>query len=452
MFRKTLPLLLAASIATNAFAQQAVLKGIETADLDRGVQPCDNFYDFSNGAWRAQNPIPASMDRWSRRWQAAEINKDQLSTILNDISARAGATPGSPAQIAGDFYAACTNIKAIDAAGVTPLKPYLAEIDAIHDAAGLQKEISSLDAMGVMVPFVLGGAQDPHAPGAIIAWVLAGGLGLPDRDYYVKPEKRFADARSGYLVYIAKIFALSGTPVDEANKDAQTVMQFETALPKATLDNVAMRDPHAIIHTVGFDALQKMTPHFDWGSFYKSASLQPGTINVEQPEFLAEFDRQLVSTPLTDWKIYLRWQLLNSSADNLSQSFVDAHFDFYQNQLAGVGKLKPRVKRCAETSDALLGEALAGSTSGATSRLRPNSAPRSWSATSSPSYAIPSKMSAGCRPLPSSVPWRNSPASASKSATPTSGRTTHLSELRARVTLPIRLPPRAFLSPTTSPP
>lgn len=298
------------------------------------------------------------MDRWSRRWQAAEINRDQLSTILDDISARAGAAPGSPAQIAGDFYAACTDIKAIDAAGVTPLKPYLAEIDAIHDAAGLQKEISSLDAMGVTVPFVLGGAQDPHAPGAIIAWVLAGGLGLPDRDYYVKPERRFADARSGYLVFIAKIFALSGTPVDEAIKDAQTVMQFETALAKATLDNVAMRDPHAVIHPVSFDALQKMTPHFDWRSFYKSANLQPGMINVEQPEFLAEFDRQLVSTPLADWKIYLRWQVLNSFAENLSQSFVAAHFDFYQNQLTGIGAPKPRATRCAEATDTLLGEAL----------------------------------------------------------------------------------------------
>jgi putative endopeptidase len=146
--------------------------------------------------------------------------------------------------------------------------------------------------------------------------------------------------------------------MDEANKAAQTVMRFETALAKATLDNVATRDPDARIHPVSFDALQKMTPHFDWGSFYKSASFQPGTINVEQPEFLAEFDRQLVSMALADWKTYLRWQLLNSSADKLSQSFVDAHFDFYQRQLAGVGKLKPRVARCAETTDALLDEAL----------------------------------------------------------------------------------------------
>src|ERR1700677_1585494 len=358
MFRKTLPLLLAATIAPNAFTQQPAFKGIETADLDRSVQPCDNFYDFSNGAWRAQNPIPASMDRWSRRWQAAEINKGRISAILNEISAKADALPGSPAQIAGDFYGACTNIKAIDAAGVTPLKPYLAEIDAIHDLAGLQNEMRSLNAMGVMVPFVIGGAQDPQAPGEIIAWVLAGGLGLPDRDYYIRPEKRFADARADYLVYIAKLFALSGTPVDEANKAAQTVMRFETELAKATLDNLATRDPHAIIHPVSFSALQKMTPHFDWESFYESANLHSGSINVEQPEFLAQFDRQLASTPLGDWKIYLRWQLLNSSAENLSQNFVAAHFDFYQNQLAGISAPKPRITRCAETTDALFGEAL----------------------------------------------------------------------------------------------
>jgi putative endopeptidase len=175
------------------------------------------------------------------------------------------------------------------------------------------KKRSAAWMLGVMVPFVLGGAQHPHAPGAIIAWVVAGGLGLPDRDYYVKPEKRFADARAGYLAYIAKLFALSGTPMDEANKAAQTVMRFETALAKATLDNVATRDPHAIIHPVSFNALQEMTPLFDWRAFYKSANLQPGTINVEQPEFLAGFDRQLVSTPLADWETYLRWQLLNSS-------------------------------------------------------------------------------------------------------------------------------------------
>ncbi len=340
------------------FAQSSSLKGIETADLDKKVQPCDDFYEYSNGTWRAQNPIPASMDRWSRRWQAGEANKDQLRVILDELSAQPGHPAGSPAQLTGDFYAACTNQKAIDAAGITPLKPYLAKIDAIHDAASLQQELRELQAIGVMVPFSLHGMQNPHAPANVLADISAGGLGLPDRDYYVKQEKRFADARAGYLMFVAKMFTLSGASESEAKAAASTIMQFETSLAQATLDNVALRDPHTIDNPTTLDALQKTTPHFDWSAFFQSAGVGSGYLNVDQPKFLAEFERQLASTPLPVWKTYLRWQLLNSEASSLSQPFVDASFDFYQKQLGGVGELKPLPVRCAEKTDQALGEAL----------------------------------------------------------------------------------------------
>jgi endothelin-converting enzyme/putative endopeptidase len=260
--------------------------------------------------------------------------------------------------LTGDFYAACTNVKAVDAAAIEPLKPYLAAIDAIHDLAGLQHEIAELHALGVMAPFSVNSTQNAHSPNDVIAEVGAGGLDLPDRDYYVKTEKRFADARAGYLVYIARIFTLSGAPESDAKAAAQTVMEFETALAKASLDNVALRDPHATDHVGALDALQKMTPHFDWAAYLKSAALPPGVVNVDQPAFMAEVERQLVSTPIEKWKTYLRWQLLDNSAMALSQPFVDAHFGFYQKELAGVGELKPRETRCAEQTDALLGEAL----------------------------------------------------------------------------------------------
>jgi len=344
-------------VATFASAQQPALKGIELSDMDRKVAPCDNFFDYSNGAWRAANPIPASMDRWSRRWQAGELNKDQLRIILDDISTKPAAS-GTPAQLTGDFYAACTATKAIDAAGIAPLKPYLARIDAIHDSASLLQQLRELHAIGVMVPFNLGSTPDPHNPGTVIADIGAGGLGLPDRDYYTKTEKRFADARAGYLLHVAKILTLAGEPAPHAAKDAQTVMTFETALAKVSLDNVALRDPHATDHPISFEDLQKMTPHFDWAALYKANNLAPGMLNVDQPAFMAEVDRQLTSTSIADWKTYLRWQLLNSSADLLSQPFVDEHFDFFQRKLAGVTELKPRGTRCAENADALLGEAL----------------------------------------------------------------------------------------------
>jgi putative endopeptidase len=341
-----------------AYAQQAALKGIETSDLNRTVQPCDNFYDFANGSWRAQNPIPSSMDRWSRRWQAGEQNKDQLRKILEELSSGPAQPKGTPAQLTGDFYAACTNVKAVDEVGAAPLKPYLAQIDAIKDLAGLQAELRELHALGIEVPFGFGSTQNAHSPNDVIAEVGASGLGLPDRDYYVKTEKRFVDARAGYLVYVAKIFTLAGAPESEAKADAQTVMEFETALAKVSLDNVALRDPHATDHIVTVDAVQKITPHFDWSAYLKSARVPAGLINVDQPDFMAEMERQLVSTPIAKWKIYLRWQFINASAMALSQPFVDAHFNFYQKELAGVGELKPRGTRCAEDADNLLGEAL----------------------------------------------------------------------------------------------
>ena len=351
-------LALAMTIVTGAHGQEAALTGIETSDLNKSVKPCDNFFDFSNGAWRAQNPIPASMDRWSRRWQTGERNKDQLRVILDELASTPDRPAGTPAQLTGDFYAACTNVKAIDAAGIAPLKPYLTQIDSIHDQPSLQQQIRELHAIGVAVPFAFGSAQNPHSPNDVIADVGAGGLGLPDRDYYVKPDKRFADARAAYLIYIAKILTLSGASASEAGASAQTVMRIETDLAKSSLDNVALRDPSSTDHLGTLETLQKTAPSFDWNAFFKSAGVNPGVVNVDEPAFMAEVERQLKSTSMADWKTYLRWQLLNTSAGKLSQPFVDARFGFYQKQLAGVNELKLRQVRCAEQTDALLGEAL----------------------------------------------------------------------------------------------
>jgi putative endopeptidase len=356
--RKSAALTAVIAIALGASAQQPGLKGIEVADMDRSVKPCDDFYAYANGTWRAKNPIPSYMDRWSRRWQAGEANKDQLRNILDEISSGPAQPKGGPAQLTGDFYAACTNTKAIDAASITPLRPSLDAIDAIHDLPSLQKELENLNANAVMAPFVFSSAQNPHDPTQMIADVGASGLGLPDRDYYVKPEERFVKARAEYLVYVAKIFTLAGASEAEAKAAAHTVMTFETALAKASLDNVALRDPHITDHIGKLDALQAMTPHLDWNAYIASTGAAANDINIDQPAFMAEFERQLVSTPLADWKTYLRWHVLNDASMSLSQPFVDANFGFYQKDLAGVSELKPRGTRCAEQTDALLGEAL----------------------------------------------------------------------------------------------
>jgi endothelin-converting enzyme/putative endopeptidase len=326
--------------------------------MDRKADPCDNFYDYANGTWRAQNPIPASMDRWSRRWAAGEANKEQLKTILEEAANRQNQPKGSSAQLTGDFYAACMDMSKINAAGATPLKAYLSQIDAIHDQAGVQKMIVELQSLSVPVPFVLNSSPDQHNPSMTIADIGAAGLGLPDRDYYLKPEQRFQDAREKYVLHVTKIFKLAGYNGADAGSAANTVMQFETSLAKASLDNVAKRDPQQLDHMMSFDDMTKLAPDFDWTRYFDSARIPRGTLNVEEPQFLQEFDKQLTGVSVDDWKIYLTWHLLHESARFLSQPFVDENFAFYQKDLEGRAELKPRWKQCSEAADILLPDPL----------------------------------------------------------------------------------------------
>ena len=308
---------LAMGYQTAGMAQSATLHGVETADLDRKAEPCTDFYEFSNGAWRAQNPIPASMDRWSRRWKAGEDNKDQLRVILDDVSSKPAAK-GAPAQLTGDFYAACTNEQSDRCGRREAGDADLAADRCDQDAADLQAELMTLAATACRSRSAYVDPDILTRRSKVIADVGAGGLGLPDRDYYLKPEKRFAEARAGYLLHVAKIFELAGESSAEAKADAQTVMTFETALAKASLDNVTLRDPSATDHKMTFAQLEQLTPHFSWATYYRGAKLTPAELNVDQPEFMKEVERQLTGTPIAQWKTYLRWQVLNSFADKLS--------------------------------------------------------------------------------------------------------------------------------------
>jgi putative endopeptidase len=332
--------------------------GVAVADLDRGAKPCTDFFEFANGAWRQANPIPASMQRWSRRWQAGEVNKERLKDLLEETARRTSWPKGSVEQIVGDDYASCVDEARADAQGLSPLAPMLADIDAVRTPADLQREIRELQDILVFAPFQLGARPDLHDPTRTLAAVSAAGLGLPDRDYYLKPEPRFAEAREKYLAHVQRMFELAGADAAGARESAATVFVFEKRLAEASLDNVALRDPTNLDHPATFAQLAAMTPHFDWSALYDSAKLPKGDLNVDEPAFLAQVDRELAGTPLPAWRTYLKWRLLASAAPWLSRPFVDEDFAFEQRYLGGVAELKPRWKRCAESSDFRLGEAL----------------------------------------------------------------------------------------------
>jgi endothelin-converting enzyme/putative endopeptidase len=334
-------------------AAAAPQKGVELSDMDRAAKPCEDFFDFSNGAWRAQNPIPASMDRWSRRWQSGEQNKEKLKLILDELSARSDWPKGSTEQQVGDFYAACMDQAKADALGLKPLEPLLARLDAIKTQADVQKAILELEDLNVTTPFGFAPQPDQHQPTRTIATVYAAGLGLPDRDYYVKPEQRFADAREKYHAHMKRMFALAGF-ADSPEK----VYELEKRLAEASLDNVALRNPRNLDHPMSFAELAKLSPHFDWDAFYVHGNLSRADLNVTEPEFVKAFDRELSQTSPAEWRGYLKWRALSEAAQWLSKPFADEWFGFNQKYLGGVGEMKTRGVRCAELTDLLLGEAL----------------------------------------------------------------------------------------------
>ncbi len=354
-FRACLILL---SVAIAASAGVAAQRGIELGDLDRSIDPCTDFFEYANGTWRANNPIPPFMNRWSRRWASGELNKEHLKAILEEVSGKQSWPAGSPEQLIGDSYAACMDQAQVDRLGAAPVRPMLLEIEGIKNTSELQRMIARFHSLGIAAPFGVAGSPDNHDPTQVIANVYAAGLGMPDRDYYLKAEPRFVETREKYKAHVKNMFALAGLDDGASTAAAETVFSFEKKLAQVSLDNVTLRNPAATDHKIEFAGLRKVAPQFDWELYFQTAKLPQAALNLQQPRFLKEVDRQLSKAPLPTWKTYLKWQLLGAASGALSSPFEQETFEFYGRYLSGATEMKPRWKRCVENIDGLLGEAL----------------------------------------------------------------------------------------------
>ena len=333
---------------------------LDVPSMDKSVDPCVDFYSYSCGGWMKRNPIPPDQPHWSVYGKLNDENDRYLWGVLESVAQPAATRTPVERQI-GDYFAACMNEPAVDKAGVAPLRAELDAIAGLRSVADLPallgKEQLTMHSGGML--FTFSGDQDPGDSKSVIPVVLADGLGLPDRDYYVKSDARSVTIREKYLAHVARMLVLAGETEALAKKHAARILAFETTLARATLTRVEKRDPYNLYHKVDRKKLAAMTPKFQWDAYLAAAGTPSlTTFNVDQPAFFAAVDKQLATIDLDTWKAYLRWALVHDRAPYLSRAFVDAHFEFYSKFLRGVMQQQPRWKRCVRFVDRDLGEAL----------------------------------------------------------------------------------------------
>jgi predicted metalloendopeptidase len=342
-------------------ASQTVPKPVKSFDLsaiDKSADPCTDFFHYACGTWLKQNPIPADQASWGRFDELHERNQVILRNILEKQAATTnGRSPND--QKIGDYYYSCMDEQAIEQKGTAPLKPLLARIDAIKEKSELPAVLGQMHNDGVNALFVFSSEPDFKNSTMEIANADQGGLGLPDRDYYLKDDPKSVELRQKYEQHVANMFKLAGESPDKAAADAKTVLQVETALAKASLDRVERRDPAKIYHPMTTVQLQELSPAFKWNEYI--ATVRPpefSSVDVSVPDFIKGMNQLIASSDLETIKTYLRWQTLHSATPLLPNAFVDENFAFFGKTLTGAKELRPRWKRCVQYTDSDLGEAL----------------------------------------------------------------------------------------------
>jgi len=333
---------------------------LDPRNMDASVKPQDDFYLYANGGWLKSNPVPPDYSRWSSFDELSEKNLNALHKIAEKAaSTKSSADTAPETQKVGDFYASGMDQKTIDAKRIAPLAEELRRIDAIKNRADLLKAIAHLHSVGVDALFRFGAGQDAKDSNREIAQAHQGGLGLPDRDYYLKTDEDSKKKRAAYVDHIKKMLTLLGEPARQAAEDAQKIMRLETSLAKASRTRVELRDPQKNYNKMPQAELQKLTPDWNWADYFKEINLSdPGDINVGQPDFFKAANALFATTPIEDWKTYLRWHLIDDAAQELSDDFVNEDFNFNGRVLRGTKEIKPRWKRVVNATDHALGEAL----------------------------------------------------------------------------------------------
>src|SRR5512146_1943648 len=355
-----LGLLPAAAPGQGAGSELPPLRVVEPRWIDTTANACTDFFQYANGAWLAHDTIPAAYSSSGVTRDMSDRNELVVRAVLEDAAAHRNAfPPDSTPRKLGTFYASCMDSTAAEAAGVKPIRPWLAGVDSITTRARLLPQIAALQVRGVNAVFRYYPLADPHDAAHYEVWLLQGGLGLPDRDYYTNSGAAADSLREAYVAHVTRLFTLAGRDSTSSARDAAQVLALETALARAALTRVQRRDPAATDHPTTIAELRRVAPTIEWPAYFQAIGLHApvSRLNLAEPAFVRQVDSLIGTAPLEQWRAYLRYHALETAAPWLSSAFVQENFAF-RSRFSGAKALLPRWKRCLRETDGDLGEAL----------------------------------------------------------------------------------------------
>ena len=354
----------------NSSSSTPALSHFDLNLVDKTLDPCQDFYQYACSKWNAANPIPADQVSWGTGSGLRYWNENILREAMEKAASETNNRTDYEQKI-GDYWAACMDESGIEAAGTRDLKAGLDRISQMQNKSQLADQVARLhedipaawdgnDNQTDAALLGFGQQQDFDDATKVVASVDQGGLGLPNRDFYIKDDTKSKEIRTAYEAHIGKMLALAGESAQQAEADAKTIMTIETALAQAQMDNVARRDPKNLNNKMSFAEVQALTPSFDWKHYVEVVAAPPSPPHyiVSSPTFFRSLETVIQQHSVDDWKVYLRWHLVHGSSPYLSKAFVDENWNFYSHTLLGAKPQLPRWRRCVRAADRDLGMAL----------------------------------------------------------------------------------------------